>query len=55
MLKSDAGEDKYDLELVDSKNLDKDSKLAMTVQPQRMVIVSAAFPYRDQLNAFAPL
>ena len=44
-----SADDKYDLELVDPGKINKDSKLATTVQPQRMVIVSAAFPYREQL------
>ena len=42
----------YDLELVESSKVGKESRLATTVQPQRMVIVSAAFPYRQQLENY---
>ena len=47
-----SADDKFDLELVDPAKVDKDSKLATTVQPQRMVIISASFPYRRQSDAY---
>ncbi len=54
MFANNADQDKYDLELVDAAKLDemKDVQLATTVQPQRMVIVTAAFPYLEQVAAY---
>lgn len=49
---AEASKEEFELKLVDSRKVDKDSRLAITVQPQRMVIVNAAFPYRKQLDAY---
>ena len=46
--------DKYKLVFVDIKDKEvQNAKLARTVHPLRMVIVTAAFPYKKELEAYA--
>jgi hypothetical protein len=44
--------DKYKLEFVDAGENVKGGKFAQTVHPARMVIISASFPYKEQLNNY---